>query len=476
MSAFLPVITAEEITDRSQSQNSSPIIGLSSETMTRWLSAVAQLHRSSAGSKNFFHDAARFAVETIGLDSAWVLEYSSTDEWQIAAKCAAVGIQVVQPEANVLAILVDNPTAQYQAEVETDASAVAIAPVIGQEGELLGAVYALRNTRGENRRRGIRPLEARMVQLLAESVAVGIARLAQETEAARTKVLFEQAFSSTVADHIQQSPECLAGQLREVTILFADLRGFTSLAEMMLPADCYHLLGEVMEALTEVVVAHHGIVVDYFGDGLLALWNAPLDQGNHADLACEAALGMLDAMPKLFQRWNDELRCTLQLGIGIHTGPVLVGNAGTKSRLKYGPRGSNVNLASRVQAATRQLDSSLLVTAATQRQLSSKFFALRVCTARLPGLEQQVELFTIYPASETSQLRSRLDRYAHALRLFEQGDLAMAEGLLGELVAAGPQTPARFLATQAASQRCSELGRRATDRVDYSPIVEIYEK
>jgi adenylate cyclase len=474
--SFVPLKCVDEIAEFAPNQQTRNGAGPSSETVTRWLAAVARLHRSSASSTEFFLDAARFAVETVGLDAAWVLNYSPQSGWQVAAQYPARCEELGEPDASKLALLLAQPMAQYQSEVVAGMPAVVVAPVIGREGELLGGIYAIRNTQGDNRRRGIRPLEARMVQLLAESVAVGIARFAQETAAARARVLLEQAFSSTVADHIQQHPECLAGQLREVTMLFADLRGFTSLAESMPPADCYRLLSDVMETLTQVVIDNHGIVVDYYGDGLLALWNAPLDQPNHADLACEAALAMLDAMPQVSQNWKCELRGTLELGIGVHSGPVLVGNAGTQSRIKYGPRGSNVNLASRVQAATRQLESSLLVTAATQRQLSSKFFALRTCTARLPGLEQPVELFAVYPASKTSQVKSRLDQYAHALRLFEEGDLIMAEVLLSELVAAGPQTPARFLAQQAASQRCAELGRRSTDRIEHGPIIEIHEK
>jgi adenylate cyclase len=474
--AFLPIITADEVANCASIQNSAGVSGPSSETVSRWLSAITQLHRSSANSEEFFLDAASFVVETIGLDEAWILRRSSMGEWQIVAHHSQGTDEQRSPNASILAMLVDNPVAQYQSEAETGLPAVVVAPILGQNDELLGAIYALRDTQGENRRRGIRPLEARMIQLLTESVTVGIARLEQETAAARARVLLEQAFSPTVADCIQRHPECLSGQLREVTILFADLCGFTSLAESMVPADCYRLLGEVMETLTNVVIAHQGIVVDYYGDGLLAIWNAPLDQSDHADLACEAALGMLDALPKVSQQLNLKVSGKLELGIGVHSGPVLVGNAGTKSRLKYGPRGSNVNLASRVQAATRQLDSSLLITAATQRQLSNKFFTLRTCTARLPGLEQSVELFAVYPASKTSQVKSRLDQYAHALRLFEQGDLVMAEVLLSELVAADPQTPARFLAQQAASQRCAELGRRASDRMAHGPIIEIHEK
>jgi adenylate cyclase len=473
---FLPLVEDDEITECGLSSNSPATLGPSSETVTRWLSAVAQLHRSSASSEDFFYEAACFAVEIVGLDAAWVLKYSTADGWQPAAQFTAQNERTWQPDTTVLAMLLANPIAKYQANGEPNGQAVVVAPVVDHEGKLLGAIYALRYTYSENRRRGIRPLEARMIQLLAESLAVGIVRLEQETVAARARVLLEQAFSPTLADHIQRHPECLAGKLREATMLFADLRGFTSLAESLPPADCYSLLSEVMESLTEVVIAHHGIIVDYYGDGLLALWNAPLEQPNHADFACEAALEMLDAIPRISQQWTSELSDRLQLGIGVHSGPVLVGNAGTKSRLKYGPRGSNVNLTSRVQAATRQLGSALLITAATQRQLSSKFFTLRTCTARLPGLKQPVELFAVYPASKTSHVKSRLDQYAHALRLFEQGDLVMAEVLLSELLVTGPQTPARFLAQHAASQRCAELGRRASDRTIHGPIIEIHEK
>jgi class 3 adenylate cyclase len=458
----------------------SAMSGPSSETVTKWLSAVAQLHRASANSQEFFSDAARFAVETVGLDAAWVLSYTPVNGWQTVGQQA---LRDLSHELDLAALgaLHDRAITHYEPATDVERSqvhAVVLSPVLSSTGDVIGAVYGVRNTHGQNRRRGIRPLEARMMQILAESVAVGIARLAHETEAARTRVLLEQAFSPTVVEHIHQNPECLAGQLREVTLLFADLRGFTSLAEMMPPADCYRLLSEVMEELTEVVIGHQGIVVDYYGDGMLAFWNAPLDQGNHSDLACGAGLAMLDRITALSLEWKGILNEPLELGIGVHTGPVLVGNAGTNSRLKYGPRGSNVNIASRVQAATRELETSLLVTAATKRRLSPKFFTLRTCTARLPGLEQPVELFTVFPTCEAREVKSRLDQYAHALRHFEHGDLIMAEVLLKELVAAGPITPARFLAQQAAIQRGSEFGRRSSDRqmTDHGPIIEIHEK
>ncbi len=378
-----------------------PWSGPSSATVTQWLAKAGQLHRAAAGSPEFYADAARFAVETVGLDAAWVLAHRDGG-WHLVGSCLPCSEYNVQLNAAALKQLEQQPVAWYQPTSEniSKTQALVVAPVLDVKGKLVAAVYGVRNTEGENRRRGIRPLEARLVQLLAESVAVGIARLDQETQAARTRVLLEQAFSPTVVQHIEQHPESLSGQLREVTLLFADLRGYTSLAESMPPVDCYELLGDVLESLTQIVMQHRGVVVDYYGDGLMALWNAPLEQPNHPDLACTTALQMLEALPAIATRWQPQLNGPLELGIGIHTGPAHVGNAGTRSRLKYGPRGNTVNIASRVQAASKQLQLPLVITAATQAKLSDKFFAVRACTAKLPGLKQLLDLYSVSLTSE----------------------------------------------------------------------------
>ncbi|TWU24587.1 adenylate/guanylate cyclase domain-containing protein [Bythopirellula polymerisocia] len=466
--------------------NATPIEGPSSLTWNKWLTAISQLHRASADSPAFFLDAVRFAIETIGLDAACVLSYASQPHggsWHELANdgCAVSG--KVRPDETVLRMLAGNPVACYQSSLPNvagvvDTQAVALAPVLDSSGELIGCIYGVRNNYGSNRRRGIRPFEARMLQVLAESVAVGIARIELEKVAARTRVLLEQAFSPTVVGHIQRHPECLAGQLREVTLLFSDLRGFTSLAETLPPAECYRLLGDVMEVFTAAVIDHAGIVVDYYGDGLLAMWNAPIDQAEQADLSCRAALAMFDALKRVSEQWLPTMQVPLEMGIGIHTGEVLVGNAGTKFRLKYGPRGSNVNLANRVQAATKQLETPLLITGPTQQKLSNRFFSLRVCTARLPGLEQPVELFAVYPASFSAEVKARLDQYSHALRNYEAGEFTHAEELLSDLVRADSVSPARFLAHQAATMRHAEIGRRASDKGigKMDCVIDIFEK
>jgi class 3 adenylate cyclase len=246
-------------------------------------------------------------------------------------------------------------------------------------------------------------------------------------------------------------------------MLLADLRGFTRLAETLTPTESCGIVSDVMEALTDAIVDQGGTVIDYYGDGVSAMWNAPFDQPDHADRACLAALEMLESVSRVSDQWRHLLPFPLELGIGIHTGVVQVGNAGTRQRMKYGPRGRAMNLASRVQTAAKRLDVPLLVTDAVRRRVSSRLTALRVCTARLPGIEEPLELFTLLPAADAERLQGDLDRYAMALAAYERGDLDVAERELEELLAAGPATPAAFLAQQTAALRRGALGRRSDD-------------
>lgn len=287
-----------------------------------------------------------------------------------------------------------------------------------------------------------------------------------------------QIFSPAVAARVVDDPGLLTPQTRTLSLLFADLRQFTALSSQLSPRDSYHLLGEVLEALTEEVMDRDGVVIDYYGDGLCALWNAPVPTPRHAEAACDAALGMLDAMPAITRSWADCLPGALEVRIGIHTGEAQVGNAGTRRRFKYGPRGLAVHLASRVEMAAKYLDIPLLTTEATRRQLSSDYFSLRVCRAALPGFQEPHALYAVYRAADAVGLRDKLDDYARALESFEAGRLAEAERLLETLARQRQIAPAGFLSDHASALRLGRLGRRATDEVGDGPdaIIDILPK
>jgi adenylate cyclase len=462
------------------------LVGPEAATVAKWLSSVGQLHRTAASSPLFFTTAAQLTLDSTGLDAALVLTREG-DSWDIAGSAVPRPQFGISYDAAALALVFDQPDvwrcpamSASTAELGPCASqqSVVVAPVLDDQGDVIAALYGMRHGQGDNRRRGIRPLEARVIELMADAVGAGMARRAQEIESARQQVLLEQAFSPVVVEHLQRRPEALAGCTRDVTLLFADLRGFTGLAESLSPADAYELLGEALEKLTQAVMDHGGVLIDYYGDGLCALWNAPLELPEHADLACAAAMQMLDELPAVSDQWRTRIGQALELGIGLHSGEVQVGNAGTRRRLKYGPRGLVVNIASRVQAATRQVDVNLLVTDAVRRRLSARFVTLKACTARLPGLEQPVDLFTVFPATDGQRLQQDFEQYAAALAAFEDGEFDHAERVLGELLASGPATPAAFLAQQAAALRQGALGRRATDQGGRpsEPVIEILAK
>src|SRR5262249_22323721 len=134
---------------------------------------------------------------------------------------------------------------------------------------------------------------------------------------------------------------------------------------------------------------------DYIGDELMAMWGAPVQQPDHARRACRAALDMLAQLPKLNQIWQPILEEPLGLGIGINTGEARVGNVGTARKFKYGPLGNTVNLASRVQGATKYLKARLLITQATRNKLDAGFSTRRLCRVRVVNIQEPVVLYEL---------------------------------------------------------------------------------
>jgi adenylate cyclase len=267
---------------------------------------------------------------------------------------------------------------------------------------------------------GIEPLEAQFVQLLAGAVSAGLARLAREADAARSRVQFEQFFSPELARALERDPQILAAQERELSLLFADLRGFSRIAERIGAGETFQLLADILDRLTNQIMDHGGVVIDYYGDGLAAMWNAPTDCPGHADLAVQAALAMQNELPAINSAWAEKLGGLVRLGIGLNTGRAQIGNSGSRRRLKYGPRGHAVNLTSRVEAATKVLGVSCLLTGATRRALNTSPPLRRLCRARLTGMREVVELCEVASFSDHPTWLRQRDQYEAALALYEQ--------------------------------------------------------
>ncbi len=367
--------------------------GPSPATLSRWFAALSSLNHWATSLQELYVQAARCAVEAIGLDGGIVLRRRD-GEWEIAASelpFPELGIQYDVVALNKLLVSPETLFHGSSSGSPSNAPAIVVSPLRNAAGELTGAVYGFRSVRAGNGRRAIRYLEAHMFDLLASAVSEGIARIERGAEIDRRRVLLEQA----VADSQNRPVRAIGTQQREVTLLFADLRNSTELSSMLEANETYELMSHVMECLSAAVIDHDGLIIDYYGDGLAAMWNAPADQSDHAELACRTALRMLKTLPDISADWADIIQRELQLGIGIHTGEAHVGNTGSRRRAKYGPRGTNVNLTSRVEAATKQVAVPLLATEATARQLSNRFAVHRVCRARMPGFDRPIDLYSV---------------------------------------------------------------------------------
>ena len=322
----------------------------------------------------------------------------------------------------------------------TGVEAVVVSPILDPRGEVVAAIYGQRYRLLGAAGPAIQPLEAQLVQLLAAAVGAGLARQHQEAEAARSRVQFEQFFSSALANQLQADPTLLDGRDCQITVLFSDIRGFSGLSERLAPAETCQLVGDVMERLTARIVEHAGVVVDYVGDGLLAMWNAPAEQPDHAALACRAALAMLDELPSLNESWQATLGKPLGLGLGVNTGIARVGNIGSRRRFKYGPLGHTVNLASRIEGLTKHLGVSALISGAAWKELDDAFATRRLCRVRVAGIATPLDVYELHSAAgDDPQWKLRRDGYETALRQFESRQWAEACRTLYPLLAGQPE-------------------------------------
>jgi class 3 adenylate cyclase len=448
--------------DKRDLRNSKPLAsGPSPATLSRWFAGLSSLNHWATSLQELYVQAAQCAVEAIGLDGGIVLRRRDND-WEIAASYLPHPELGIHYDVAALDQLMGTrQTLFHDSSTSSTANepAIVVSPLRNAAGELAGAVYGYRSVREGNSRRAIRYLEAHMIELLAGAVSEGIARIEREAETDRRRVLLEQAAAMSQ----NHSREIVTGE-REVTLLFADLRNSTALASALEPNETYGLLSQVMECLTAAVIDHDGLIIDYYGDGLAAMWNAPADQSEHPELACRAALRMLQTLPSVSADWAEVLQRELQLGIGIHTGTAHVGNTGTRRRTKYGPRGMSVNLASRVEAATKQFDLPMLVTDVVAKRLSSRFATHRVCRARMSGIDRPVELYTIAPSSNDTRHSTAWPAYHEALQHFEQGRLQEASAQLALIDRAMSEIPSRFLAEYVSRDLARQQRRRSSDR------------
>ena len=209
------------------------------------------------------------------------------------------------------------------------------------------------------------------------------------------KDTFGRFVSQEVATAVLEGRVPLRGEVREVTILFQDLRGFTSLSEKTPPAALLQLLNTFFTEMVAAVEAHRGIVKQFTGDGVMALFGAPVSQAEDPTRAVRTALAMLARLEALNSRRQARGEVPLRIGIGIHTGEVVAGCIGPDTRVEYSVVGDAVNVASRVQELTKELGAAILVTQSTAVRLASFFTFGRQAVFPVRGKTEPIQVVEI---------------------------------------------------------------------------------
>ena len=409
-------------------------------TLSLWLRALGDLQRSVAGSQAFFEKASRLVHNPGGLEGVLIL-LPSHDGWVIAASHFTSLDSQIDYRDHLVELAVStratifHDTQKFDAELRgCQVHSAVVSPVFDHDGNPVVAIYGFRSPGNQDNRQGIRRLEAQFVQVVSDSISAAMTRMEAESSAARSRALLDQTFSPTVARKLENDLEFfLEGKIAEVTVLFVDLRGFSSISEAVGPKMTYELLTDIMDHFSAIVSDHDGVVIDFFGDGLAAFWNAPIEQPEHPFFACLAAIEMLESLPELNQRWERKLNQSLDIGIGVHTGMAQVGNSGSRSRLKYGPQGNTVNIASRIEGMTREIGCSLIVSAATAERISAAILVRKICESQLKGIQQPVELFEAITVESQILLPDYLAEYERAQTAYDVGNFQQAIQLLTEL-------------------------------------------
>jgi adenylate cyclase len=414
---------------------------LDNETLLQWIQASLTVLQSAVGTTEFFGRAAHTLVNQFGLDVGCVL-LPEADRWapnpeSMAGQAGSAALSGEwQPSRQVLRLVIRDKKTFWTSLASTapddslhGVQAVVASPIVSARGEVIGILY------GERRRGGpeaptISRLVAMLVEMLAGCVAAGLARLEQE----RTQFLWEQFVTPELSRHLAGNPSLMAGRDVDVTMLSADIRGFSRICDQLGPARTLDWVQDVLGTLSDCVLGEEGVLVDYVGDELLAMWGAPALQPNHAARACRAARAMLAAVPVLNSRWLETVRQEMGIGIGISSGTARVGNVGSKRKFKYGALGTTVNLASRVQGATRAFDVPALITGAVRARIAADFPVRRLSQIEVVNIPNPVTVYQL-AGPDAADWDDLCRGYEQALAHFENREFRPAARLLGALLA-----------------------------------------
>lgn len=270
--------------------------------------------------------------------------------------------------------------------------------------------------------------------------------LQEEQRSKKIRGAFSQYLSPILVNRLLKNPKLLtlSGEERCMSILFSDIRGFTSISETMAPQELCRFINQYLTPMTEVIMEHQGTVDKFIGDAIMAFWNAPLDDPAHATNSCHAALSMQRKLKELNQFWRQQGVSPINIGVGIHSGMVRVGNMGSEHRFDYTVMGDAVNLASRLEGITKLYGSPIIVSDATCDMLKEGDLAFQeLDRVRVKGKDKAVTIYELVEEKRNldEEKLDELARHARALNSYYRGNFETALTDFGDLAQLRPTLP-----------------------------------
>ncbi|MEV9600374.1 CHASE2 domain-containing protein [Aliarcobacter butzleri] len=243
------------------------------------------------------------------------------------------------------------------------------------------------------------------------------------------KAKFASKVSKNVMDDILKNIDKneFSAKSKEVTIFFSDIRGFTNISEKLDAKELISFLNRYMQPMSEIIIKYQGTIDKFIGDAIMAYWNAPIDIKNHCDLALKASLEQLEVLEKLNVELQKENLPKIDIGIGLNTGTVIVGEMGSSLRSDYTVIGDTINLGSRVESLCKYYDSKLNISNFTKDKLQEKYIFRFLDLVKVKGKNEPVEIWQVLGSGEAKEsLKEELDLYHKAIEFYKNSDFINA--------------------------------------------------
>jgi adenylate cyclase len=244
----------------------------------------------------------------------------------------------------------------------------------------------------------------------------------EEREKSKIRHAFQFYLSGDVIDDVlhDTSKLALGGERRELTVLFSDIRGFTTISEQLPPEELIELLNEYLTPMTDIVFRHHGTLDKYIGDAVMALFGAPVPFEDHPQAACRTALEMMEELARLREGWAERGLPEMDIGIGINTGPMSVGNMGSATRFDYTVVGDNVNLGARLEGLNKNYGTHIIISQYTMEAVGGHFTSRELDAVQVKGKHEPVNIYELLHKGPPDPAKDAwLDDFHEALMLYK---------------------------------------------------------